>query len=83
MTGMPSLWLDLLTLQCVLPPIESPFSSESPPRGTGPNPIDFLPFLLDYVCIFFTTLVVQEAFCQFQVSFSENCPICRHTFDVF
>ena len=30
-------------------------SSESPPRGTSPDLIAFLPFLLNYVCIFLTT----------------------------
>ena len=60
---MPSLWLDLLTPEGGCPPVQPPFSSESPPRGIGPNLIIFLPFLPDNVYIFFTALVVQESFC--------------------
>lgn len=44
------------------------FSSESPPRGTGPNFIGSLPFLSDSKRIFLTVLVVQEFFCQFPIS---------------
>ena len=52
-----------------IPPMHSHFHSESPPRGTGPDLITFFPFLPNYMCIFFTALVVQESFCQFLVSF--------------
>ena len=44
-------------------------SSEFPPRGTSPDPITSLPFLLDYLCIFLTVSVKQESFCQFPVRF--------------
>lgn len=29
--------------------------------------ITFLPFILDYVCIFLTVLVLQESFCQYYI----------------
>ena len=48
-------------------PIQSPFSCESPPRGTDPDLITIRPFLPDYPCIFLTVLVVQNS-CQFPVS---------------
>lgn len=41
-TGTSSLWFDLLTLQGKYPPVWSSFSSESPPRGSGPNFVLFL-----------------------------------------
>lgn len=53
-----------------------PFSSGSLPRGTGPDTIDSLPFLpnylcilLIYLCILLIALVAQESFCQSLVSF--------------
>ena len=60
--------LDLLTPQGGCLPLKSPFSSESPPRGIGADPIAFPPFLHNYMCIFLTALVVQES-CQFPVTF--------------
>ena len=66
--GMPNLLLNTLTFQGEC--IQSPISSESPPRDTGPDPTAFLTLLLDYMCVFHTDLVVQESFCQFSVSFS-------------
>lgn len=49
-------------------PIQSPFSCESPPRGTDPDLITIRPFLPDYLCIFLTVLVVQGNSRQFPVS---------------
>lgn len=48
-------------------PLLSPISSESPPKGTGPDPIAFLVFLPNYLYIFLIALVVES--CQFPVSF--------------
>lgn len=59
------------------------FSSEFPPRGTGPNPIAFLPFLPNYVYIILTALVVQSPSVSFWLVFSKNCATCRYIFDVF
>ena len=46
--------------------LKFPFSSESPPRGTGLNIITSLSFLLSYGS---SALVVPESFCQVQVNF--------------
>ena len=62
--------------------MESPLSSESPARDTGPDLITSLPFLPDYVWIFLTALVVHESFWQLLV-FSENCSTYKCIFDVF
>ena len=35
----------------------------------GPNTTAFLSFLPNYLCIFFTALVIQESFCHFPVDF--------------
>lgn len=80
-TGMPNLLLNTLTFQGEC--IQSPISSESPPRDTGPDPIAFLTLLLDYMCVFLTDLVVQESFTNFQLVFHENCSTYRYIFDVF
>ena len=53
--------------QCEYTPVHPPFSSESLPRDTDPNQITFLPFQLNYVCIFLTALLVHESFCQLPV----------------
>lgn len=53
-----------------------------PLAGAGPDLIAFLLFLPYYLCIFLTTLVVQESFCQFP-AFSEGCSTCGCIFDVF
>lgn len=49
---------------CNFPVYQSPLLGH---RGTGPDPIAFLPFLLDYMCIFFIALVTHKSFCQFPV----------------
>ena len=54
-----------------------------PPRGTSPDLIASLPFLLNSVWIFLAALVVQESFCSLQLVFSENCSAFRCIFDVF
>ena len=57
-TGVSNLRLSLLIPQGRCPATYSPFSSKFPSRSTSPNLIVFLPFLLDYICIFLTALVV-------------------------
>ena len=67
--GTPNVWFKPLTPQGGSPHMESPFSSESPPRDTGSDLITSLLFPPDSMCIFLTVLVVQESFCQPPVSF--------------
>ena len=47
-TEVPTLWLSPLTAQSRSLPVPALFSSESPPRGTGPDLIAFPPFLPRY-----------------------------------
>ena len=64
------------------PPMYS-ISSESPPRGTGPDLITPLPLLPKSMWIFLTVLVVPSLSTSFQLVFSESCFTCRCIFDVF
>ena len=56
---MPSVWLEPLT-----PQGRSSCSSQSLPRSTGANLIPSLPFLSDFMSVFFTALVAE--FLSFQ-----------------
>ena len=51
-TGMPDMCLKPLTPKGRSLPVSSPFSSQSPPGGAGPDPVALCPFLTDYTCIF-------------------------------
>ena len=79
----PSLWLDLLTPQGTRMLMQSPFSSESHPRGTGPNPTTIFSFQPDYMCIFLTAWLYRCPSASFQLVFSEDSSTCRCIFDVF
>ena len=45
------IWLSQVNCQGGCLPVYSPFSFEFPSMGTGPDLIDFLPFLPDYVSL--------------------------------
>ena len=51
-----------VTPQGRYPPMDSPSSTESPPRGTGPNLTTSLPFLPCFLVIFPIALVLQKSF---------------------
>lgn len=59
-----NLWLSLLTLQGGCLNMYPPYSSESSPKDTSVNFINFLLFLCNYMHVFPTVLFVQEFFCQ-------------------
>lgn len=69
-SGVTDMWPELLTTQGGSPPMQSPFSSESHPTGTCPNPIVSLPFLPNSVGSSLQILLYKkESFCQSPVSF--------------
>ena len=57
----------------------SPISSESSPKGMGPELITFLSFQPNYMWIFLTALIIPV----FLPVSSENCSICSCIFEVF
>lgn len=76
---LPNIWPEL---RHRYPPMSSESSFESPPRGTGPNLITFLPFLPYSVWILLTCLYMTLS-ASFHLDFSENCSISRYIFVVF
>ena len=67
-------------LECVST-MWSPFSSESPPRGTCPNLVPCFPLYL-IMCISFSQPCRSPSAC-FLLVFCEYCFICRCIFDAF
>ena len=82
-TGMPDVWLKLVTPKGRSLPVSSPFSSQPPPGGTGPDPVALCPFLTDYTCIFSQPWLCRSPSARLQLVFSENCSSRRGIFGAF